>query len=116
MHADNNKGKTMFDFEKLTADVKDPDFLNKDIEIDGQTIEVQLLYNKDGNPRGFYLYVKPVTINHYETYSTRTYVGWSGVRAFVSPKPITRVSNKAKRDAQAGITAEYIKGMIMEVI
>lgn len=106
----------MFDYEKLTAEVKDPDFLNKDIEVDGQTIEVQLLYNKDRNPRGFYLYVKPVTIEHHATYSTRTYVGWSGVRAFVSPAPIARVSKKAKRDAQAGITADYLAGMIREVI
>ena len=89
-----------FDFENLASEVRGPEFINKDIEIDGQTIEVQLLYNKDGRPRGFYLYVKPVTIEHHETYSTRTYVGWSGVRSFVSPAPIARVSKKAKKDAE----------------
>lgn len=105
----------MFNFEKLTAEVQAPDFIKTDVEIDGQTVEVKLLYNKDGNPRGFYLYVSPVEIKHYDTYSTRTYVGWTGVRAFVSPAPITRVSKKAKRDAQK-VCAEYLAEMIEEVL
>lgn len=77
--------------------------------INATHMEFSLTYNKGGGyrntKRGFYLAVQPIEMSDG---FVRT-VPLNGVRGFVSPEPITRVSKAARKAAHGTITTDLLE-------
>lgn len=73
---------------------------------------VSVYYSKDSGRRGFYLSMTPGetdgTFNRYHI--------MEGIRVFLSPAPIARVSKKAKTDAIAEATPSLILSPLVTVL
>ena len=82
--------------------------------IDVTHIEFNLTYSKDSyrnRPRGFYLSVQPVEV---ESQFVRM-IPMQGVRGFVSPSPVVRLSKAARKAAHANVGVETLTAYLEQV-
>ena len=82
--------------------------------IDVTHIEFNLTYSKDSyrnRPRGFYLSVQPVEV---ESQFVRM-IPMQGVRGFVSPAPVARLSKAARKAAHANVGVETLTAYLEQV-
>jgi len=79
--------------------------MKKYITVEGQTFSVSVSYNKGGfnyftakmDERGYYLNVRPVTLEVHDGYTTESYMVFSGYRHLL--KTVKRQSPKALSEA-----------------